>query len=987
MKQFLIFILLLVCNLTIWAQSEIFISNERKEINQVTIDAGNCSETTIVTTSVSLSDITLHPDGNMYGVNFTSRKLYRVNMTNGLVDEILTISEADKLVGMTADANGVIYITEGDVVPSRLFTVDLGTNTYESKGYLEHGSAGDLTWYFGKLYNASDNNKLVEVDVEDAANSVVVADFTGVVKAGDRIFALVTVIEGCDNSATYGLSEKGDYYRLDMNTGIVDRLCIGSVDLYGATSADEFSASECFVVMDLDSDNSSGATESDYQDDFDCPSTSSPIADNDVQIEAAFLVDSLYISFVNGIEDDTEEYLEVGSIAGINVNSAVHRIKAYNSGTATLSDFEDLLRSATYRNIAFPATPGTRQIEVIAFSEGRSDTALVTIELTGVDAGEDGAIDYCSTSSASDLFDELGGNPPTGGTWQPTLNSNSGVFDPAIDTAGTYYYFVSDGCFLDSAAVVVTLAGGIDFDLGNDTTLCNESSFEVNSGVSAPGAVFNWSTGENTASINVTQTGNYSLTVTLDGCASTRDIDVTFFNAAVDLGPDQTICDGSSATLDADIGVAGTTYLWNTGAVTAQITVTDTGNYSVVLTNGDCQASDTIHIGFFEPSLELGNDTTLCQGDSILLNADIGLAGATYTWSTGATTSQIYASANGNYAVTVVNGDCQEQDDIDITVTPITFDLGNDIALCPGDSALLDATAQEGGVTYSWNTGETSAQIYASSANEYAVTVTNGACSITDSVNVSIVSASLDLGNDINLCEGDSTLLDASVNDPSFGYVWSTGATTPQIYVSTSGTYSVVVSNGSCSFSDEIEVTVDNDPDIIFDLGNDTTICDDATLTLSSGFATSTYNHLWSNGSTDANITVTEAGVYSLTLSNSCKSGSDDITIFTENCDTITYPVDTFEAPCQIIFPMAFSPNNDGNNDLFRPVNSCPEIVSIAIRIYNRYGEEVFSSENIAWDGTFKNEFVPMDNFTWYAVYTYEDGTISEEEGNVIVLK
>lgn len=767
----------ITCNL--WAQSEIFISNEQRKINKVDIAAGNCTQTTIVTTSVSLSDITLHPNGKMYGVNFTSRKIYEVNMTNGAVSEILTIPEADKLVGMTADANGLIYITEGDVVPSRLFVVDPTTNTYESKGWLEEGSAGDLTWNLGKLYNASDNNKLVEVNIENPENSIVIGTFTGIVKPNDRIFALVTVFDGCDNSISYGLSEFGDYYRLDMNTAIVDRLCVANIDIYGSTSADEFSASECFVVLDLDKNDSSGETDGDFRDNFNCETTSASIADTDTEILVSYQVDSMHISFTAGILNDTEEFIEVNNIAGININSAIHRIKAFNSGTATADDFENLLKSARYINSAFPATPGIRTLEVIAFSEGRSDTAFVEIELTGVYAGENGIADFCSSGSPEDLFDFIGNNPPNGGAWLPVMNSNTGVFNPAVDAAGNYTYYITDGCFLDSAIVAVTVSNGVAFTLGNDTTICNATSYSIQPNVNNPAAEYVWSTGETSPSIIVTENGDYSVAISI----------------------------------------------------------------------GDCESTENVSVAFSSATLELGNDISICPGDEVLLNADIAVPGASYNWSTGESTAQIT--------------------------------------------------------------------------------------------------------------------------------------------VSTEGTFSVVVTNGTCIYTDDIDIIIDNQNSIPIDLGEDRTICEGENTVLNSGYSTAIYEHLWSNGSTSSTTSVSNAGVYTLTLTSSCQTGSDAIEIFTEDCDTIVDPIDTTEIvlPCEIRFPTAFSPNNDNNNDVFGPVNFCLEIVSISFRVYNRFGQELFAGTNTSWDGTYKNEIVPLDNFIWYATYTYADGSIKDAHGNVVIIK
>jgi gliding motility-associated-like protein len=569
------------------------------------------------------------------------------------------------------------------------------------------------------------------------------------------------------------------------------------------------------------------------------------------------------------------------------------------------------------------------------------------------------------------------------------LVSGTGVFNPAIDVSGTYYYYITDGCFLDSAAIEVTVSNGSTFSIGNDTTFCNATSFEIIPDVTDPDATYLWSTGSTDPTITVLVSGTYGVTVTIGDCESSAEIEVNFFSSTLDLGNDLSLCPGESTTLNADIGLPGTTYLWNTGATDPQITVADTGTYSVVVTNGSCQVEDDISIDFFTSSLDLGNDVEICNGDSLLLDADIGLAGATYTWSTGESTPQIYVSTAGNFSVSVVNGSCQEVDDIDISIINIDLELGNDVSICPNDSVLLDATVTDLTADYVWSTGATSPQIYASFEGIFSVTVTVGNCTVTDQVNVQEVSFTAPLGNDIQLCPGDSALLNADLGIADVTYLWSTGETSPQIYVDAAGNYSVVISNGDCDFQDDILVSISNGSEIPVNLGADQTICEGENIVLNSGYTTANYQHLWSDGSSGASITVSSAGIYFVNLSNSCQSGSDTIEIFIEDCDTIIGPIDTtnFEPPCQILFPTAFSPNNDGFNDQFGPVNICPEIESVSFRVYNRFGQEVFSGINTSWDGTFKNEIVPLDNFVWYATYLYSDGSIKDAHGNVVIVK
>ena len=100
---------------------------------------------------------------------------------------------------------------------------------------------------------------------------------------------------------------------------------------------------------------------------------------------------------------------------------------------------------------------------------------------------------------------------------------------------------------------------------------------------------------------------------------------------------------------------------------------------------------------------------------------------ATYAWNTGETTASINVTptTNTTYTVTVTDGNCTATDDVDVTVTPNpTVNIGNDVAICQGDSTLLDAGS--GHTNYLWNTGETTQTIYADTAGTYSVTVGNG---------------------------------------------------------------------------------------------------------------------------------------------------------------------------------------------------------------------------------------------------------------------
>lgn len=290
----------------------------------------------------------------------------------------------------------------------------------------------------------------------------------------------------------------------------------------------------------------------------------------------------------------------------------------------------------------------------------------------------------------------------------------------------------------------------------------------------------------------------------------------------VNLGNDTTICSGNPLTLDAGAGFDS--YNWSTGASTQTIQVSSSGTYSVTVTAGVCNATDNIQVTVINtPVVELGPNQNICQGQTVILDA--GNPGASYNWSTNENTQTITVGTSGTYSVTVTNGGlCSATDQVTITVYPNpVINLGNDTAFCQGNTIVLNAGNP--GATYSWNTGSNNQTITVNSSGTYSVTVTyGGICSASDAIQITVWPAPVvDLGPDITLCQGQQAILDAG--NPGSTYIWSTNEFTQTIVVSTSGTYSVTVTNSNnCSASDAVVVTVQPYADATITT-TDTTYC------------------------------------------------------------------------------------------------------------------------------------------------------------------
>ena len=176
------------------------------------------------------------------------------------------------------------------------------------------------------------------------------------------------------------------------------------------------------------------------------------------------------------------------------------------------------------------------------------------------------------------------------------------------------------------------------------------------------------------------------------------------FNPILDLGEDLTICIGYIHILDAGAGFDA--YLWQDGSIDQTFLVTEQGVYWVHAYLGSTMYADTIQIGYWPyPDPNLGNDTTLCFGEYIVLEAQGSFV--SYSWQDGTNLPFYIVSLSGEYFVDVIdfNG-CMGSDTILVEITNTLVSLGSDTVICECGSILLDAG--EGYISYLWNDGSTS---------------------------------------------------------------------------------------------------------------------------------------------------------------------------------------------------------------------------------------------------------------------------------------
>ena len=286
------------------------------------------------------------------------------------------------------------------------------------------------------------------------------------------------------------------------------------------------------------------------------------------------------------------------------------------------------------------------------------------------------------------------------------------------------------------------------------------------------------------------------------------DIQVNAFSDAFSFGPDTTICSGIPLLLKAPEGL--TQYQWQDGSSLSTFTASATGKYFVTASDG-CgnQLADTIQLQFPDlKPIQLGTDTSFCEGTSFVLDAGNGFS--SYTWSNGVQTQKLNITQPGTYAVTALHSSgCKLSDTILINaIYPNPRPKIPAAILCDTETTTLKVNETYN--SYLWNTGATSREIVIGETGSYWILVIDiHGCSGADTIYLMdrIIPEKDFVPAQMEICNGSEFTLSTS---KSFNrYAWSTGESTRTIQVNRPGTYTVSVTDGNgCTSADSTLITV-----------------------------------------------------------------------------------------------------------------------------------------------------------------------------------
>ncbi len=577
-----------------------------------------------------------------------------------------------------------------------------------------------------------------------------------------------------------------------------------------------------------------------------------------------------------------------------------------------------------------------------------------------------------------------------GSSFQWNTSESTAGIDISWPATGTYDYWViatdANGCS-DTAFHQVDVLALPEFWLGNDTTICFGTSIPLNTGIA--GASYTWNTGAITPSITVSTAQQYIAQVTdANNCRWSDSILIGVQPLPVIVfGGDSAICFGDSVHLSASGGVV---FSWENGMSGSNISFVPAASDIIAVTVTDafsCTATDSIpYVVMPLPVPLITGDSVVCRNDTATWTAN---GGVSYVWSntwTGPTVTvplQVQGTHQYYVIATDING-CSDTAFHSVLVHPLPeFTLGNDTTLCQGNSLVMNIGVAP--ATYDWNTGDHTQSISTGTAGTYTAMATDAnTCMWIDTIVIAVIPWSDATITDISyVCENSTPFLFAAAEP---GGVWSgTGITSSNGNFSASAAgvgFHTIYYNiaGLCGDSDSSVIEVADAPEATFTSTDETCLgASDGTLELMVSGGQSPYVYLLDS-------------VY-IALSNSNLSPGAFLLSVVDNrgclfTDSVYILAEDF--PCgavDLYIPNIFSPNGDGQNDILLVRSNF--IVSMRLVVYDRFGEKVFESRDIAsgWDGKYQGQPVADGVYYYHISASLVDGSNIDRKGNVTLVR
>jgi gliding motility-associated-like protein len=293
------------------------------------------------------------------------------------------------------------------------------------------------------------------------------------------------------------------------------------------------------------------------------------------------------------------------------------------------------------------------------------------------------------------------------------------------------------------------------------------------------------------------------------------------------------------------------------------------------------------------------------------------------------------------------------------------------LEICPGQTTTLNASIGSSSATYTWNNGSIGSEITIDSPGFYEVVIEDGCLAASFSTEVILIpSPELELGNSIAGCYPNGV----SIGQDYTNIEWQDGNFPTPRTIQANGLYIGFIENQCGSATDSISVELDVMP--ITDEIIESTICDGLTGQINIDLE-SPFSWIWPNGESDEAYTFTNSQYFVLPVSSPCGTVNFTIDLSVISCDVGVY------------IPNSFTPNGDGNNDIWQPIPNKVQITHCLI--YNRWGEKIFESDqpHPVWVGDFKagEYYCPDQMYNYQVSYIDPDGQAEIAIGHITLVR
>ena len=544
--------------------------------------------------------------------------------------------------------------------------------------------------------------------------------------------------------------------------------------------------------------------------------------------------------------------------------------------------------------------------------------------------------------------------------------------------AETVIVEVDIGECIERDTVEVAYVPFFDAGLPAALDLCLNDSLEL---VAASGAdAYTWDNGIDVASQWIDAAGTYTVNTEVDGCVFADAVEVApSANTGVSLGEDAVACDGEPVVLTSGYSPAETQWWVNSSAQGNAASWTVLNQDAVVVaqvTVDACVERDTVVIDY-APVFNTGLPASLplCNGDSTWLAANVGAPA--YQWSTGDDAPGTWIDSPGTYTLTTPIQGCNYETSVTVQNVPLpVFDLGADQTICEGESLLLNTGLPTADAT-AWSDGSNTPTLEVTTAGTYSVTVTENGCSTTDAIAVAVQALPVfDLGPDQMLCPDEEAYMYIYPLPEEASFSWNVAHYQPALTTNAPGVYTALVNWNGCLWTDE--VVVERAADLFIDIVEPLSFCEGESMVVSAENPDNLFpiGYSWNNGETTPAIQIDRQGIYEVTLANACDTLSKSFEVTLDYCE------------CPVYVPNAFTPDNDGANDLFKPVLGC-EPDSYLLEIFNTWGEVIFATDDpeTGWFGQVEEDPASTDHsgyFTRSNVYHWRMSVEFPDEDNPV---